>query len=192
MRLIFARAVARTVFPICALGPWWLAQAHVVLEYPAVPAASHYKATFKVGHGCGASPTRQMVVDIPAGVRSVRPMPKPGWTLQIQHQPALEVASPAAQNTTPERAANSDVQRVTWTANSAQDWLPSTHYDEFVLVARLPPQAGPLYWPVRQVCEEGQIDWVEVPSGPQPFSSLKNPAALLEIWPSGGAVGHNH
>jgi len=54
--------------------------AHVVLEYQVAPAAASYKATFKVGHGCGASPTRQITVDIPAGMRGA---PQPWPTLNV-------------------------------------------------------------------------------------------------------------
>ena len=44
----------------------WPAAAHVTLEYQVANAGSYYKGTFKVGHGCGTSPVRQMVVTIPA------------------------------------------------------------------------------------------------------------------------------
>lgn len=150
------------------------ASAHVTLEYPAAPAGSNYKATFRVGHGCGESATRQLVVDIPAGVRGAHPMPKPGWQLALD-------------------SANGEVSRITWTARSADDMLASAWYDEFVVVARLPQQPGALYWPVRQVCEEGRADWVEVPRAGQPVSELKSPAARLELMPSaGGGHGHMH
>jgi uncharacterized protein YcnI len=148
------------------------ASAHVVLDYQAAAAGSSYRATFKVGHGCGQSATRQLAVDIPAGVRSAHPMPKPGWQLAIDKV--------------------QDVTRVTWTARSKDDALPSAHFDEFVLLAQLPAQAGTLYWPVRQVCEEGRADWIEVPKAGQKFSELKSPAALLEVLPAGGGGQHKH
>ena len=52
--------------------------AHVVLEHQVANAVSSYKATFKVGHGCGASPIKQTVVTIPEGVQGAKPMPKAG------------------------------------------------------------------------------------------------------------------
>ncbi|HEY8360419.1 MAG TPA: YcnI family protein [Ramlibacter sp.] len=155
---------------LCAGG----AQAHVTLEYQVAHAGTGYKATFKVGHGCGASATRQVVVDIPVGVGAPHPMPKPGWQLAID---------PAA--------SNAGVARVTWTARTREDALPSAHYDEFVLVARMPAQAGTLYWPVRQVCDEGRNDWIEIPSAGQKLSDLKSPAAVLEVLPASGG-GHAH
>jgi len=166
----FARGSLPGAFLLAAAA----AQAHVTLEYQVAPASASYKASFKVGHGCGASATRVLAVDIPAGVRAVRPMPKPGWQLAV------------------DRAANgTDVARVTWTARTRDDALPGAHYDEFVLVARMPAEAGTLYWPVRQVCEEGRNDWVEIPAAGQKLSDLKSPAALLEVLP-GGASGHAH
>ena len=169
-----------------AAGFFGTASAHVVLEYQVAPAGASYKASFKVGHGCAASPTRQIVVDIPAGMRGARPMPKPGWALEVQRD---KLAQPYVSHG---RSITEDVVRITWTAKTADDMLPGTHYDEFVLVATTPAQAGPVYWPVRQVCAEGRNDWVDVPTAGQKPSELKSPAAVLEILPAGGAGGHQH
>ena len=150
---------------VLAAGPL---AAHVTLEYQVAPAGSNYKATFRVGHGCGASPTKQVVVTLPAGVEKARPMPKAGWNL-------------AAEGT-----------RIVWTAKSREDMLASEHYDEFVLTAKMPAKAGTLYWPVSQVCEEGRLDWTEIPKPGQKLSDLKAPAAALEILPGAVAAGHHH
>lgn len=160
--------------------------AHVVLEYQVAPAGTSYKATFKVGHGCGASPTRQIAVSIPAGVRGAKPMPKPGWTLDVVRE---KLAQPYSNHG---RAVTEDVTRITWTARTREDMLPNNHYDEFVLVAQLPEQAGALWWPVQQVCEEGRQDWTEVPRAGQSAAELKSPAALLEVLPSGPSSAHKH
>lgn len=157
----------------CAVLFACAAHAHITLEYPVALAASAYKASFRVGHGCGSSPTRQITVSVPQGVRGVRPMPKPGWTIEIARE-------------------GEAVQAVTWTAKSAQDMLASAHYDEFVLTARLPQEAGAMYWPVRQACLEGSQDWAEVPGNGRNLSQLKFPAAFLDVIPSGGAAGHSH
>ena len=57
-----------------------------MLEYQVAPASSYYKASFKVGHGCGLSPIRQIVVNIPPGLHGPNPMPKPGWSLEIARE----------------------------------------------------------------------------------------------------------
>ena len=143
------------------------AHAHITLEYPVAPANSYYKATFKVGHGCSGSPIQQIVVQIPEGVRGAKPMPKSGWAVAVEPG------------------------RITWTARTPEDRLPDAFYDEFVLQARLPAQAGPLYWRVSQVCEQGRIDWAELPQPGQKLSDLKAPAAFLDVLPAGGG-GHQH
>lgn len=143
------------------------AHAHVTLEYPVAQANSYYKATFKVGHGCAGAPTRQIVVRLPDGVRTARPSPKTGWAVTVEPT------------------------QITWTARTPADHLPDAFYDEFVLQAKLPAQAGPLYWRVSQVCEPGRIDWVEVPAAGQKLSDLKSPAAHLEVLPA-DAGGHHH
>lgn len=160
------------------------AAAHVGLEQGAAPAGSSYKATFKVGHGCGSSATRQLVVTIPAGVLGARPMPKAGWTVAIQRAP---LPKPVISHG---RTVTEDVALVTWTARSAETALPSDQYDEFVLRAQLPAEPGPVYWPVSQVCEQGRVEWTQVPQPGQKAADLKSPAAVLDVLPAGH--GHQH
>ena len=160
--------------------------AHVTLEYPVATAGQNYKATFKIGHGCGSEPTRVVEVDMPAGVRGARPMPKPGWMLEVTRE---TLAQPYTNHG---RRVTQDTTRIRWTARTDDDMLPSGHYDEFVLVATLPTQSDRLYWPVRQLCPQGRLDWTEVPAAGQAWSDLKSPAAELEIMPAAGASTHNH
>jgi uncharacterized protein YcnI len=119
-------------------------------------------------------------------MRGARPMPKPGWALEVQRE---KLAQPYTGHG---RTITEDVVRVTWTAKTPEDMLPHAHYDEFVLVATTPEQAGTMYWPVRQTCAEGRNDWVETPKPGQKISDLKSPAAALEILPGAGAGAHNH
>ncbi len=162
------------------------AAAHVVLEYQVANAGSYYKATFKVGHGCGSSPVKQIVVTVPAGVQGAKPMPKAGWTLDIVRE---KLAQPVADHG---RTVTEDVSRITWTAKTPADYLQNDWYDEFVLQAKLPGKAGTMYWPVSQVCESGRTDWTETPKAGQKMSELKSPAAVLEIMPTDGGGEHNH
>lgn len=156
------------------------AHAHVGLEYAVAPAGSRYKATFQIVHGCGAAATRQIVVDIPAGVRHARPMPKPGWEVEIERARAAEAG------------AVGEVQEVRWTARTRADMLPADQYDEFSLVARMPAQPGPLAWPVQQLCEGARHDWTEVPTPGRPAAALHNPAPVLEVLPTTPGAAHAH
>lgn len=171
---------------VCLFACAGWVNAHTVLEYPVATAGQSYKATFKVGHGCGTSPTRQIVVDIPAGVQGAKPMPKAGWRLEIVQ------ANLAQPYTSHGRSITEDVTRISWTAKTADDFLPNGQYDEFVLVGTLPAQAGMMYWPVQQVCEQGRMDWVDIPKPGQKLSDLKSPAAALELMPGLAAGAHNH
>lgn len=181
----FPRAAhaAPAVFLCCAS---MAAQAHITLEYEAALAGSYHKATFRVMHGCANSPTRQLVVEIPPGVLGARPMPHAGWTVDIVRdklpQPVMDHG----------RTVTEDVTRISWSARSREDFLANAHYDEFVVMARLPSKAGPVYWKVSQVCEQGRTDWVEVPSASQPAGALRFPAAVLEVLPAGASAGHQH
>jgi hypothetical protein len=163
-----------------------VAHTHTVLEYQVATAGQSYKATFKLGHGCGASPTRQIVVNIPAGVQGAKPMPKAGWWLEVTRE---KLAQPY---TSHGRSITEDVTRISWTAKTAEDMLPNGHYDEFVLVGNLPSKAGMMYWPVQQLCEQGRNDWTDIPKPGQKLHDLKSPAAALEIMPSAGAGAHAH
>ena len=185
MKRFAIKTIATCALLVGANPVFHAANAHVVLEYQVAPAASSYKATFKVGHGCGPSATRQVVVEVPAGVRGARPMPKPGWTLEVVRE---KLAQPDASQG---REIRDDVVRVTWTARTPADALASAHYDEFTLAVTTPEADGPIYWPVRQLCEEGRNDWTQIPAPGQSLSQLKSPAALLEILPASGG-GHKH
>ena len=177
--------------PACLAGALFLAAslpaaAHVTLEYQVANAGSYYKGTFKVGHGCGSSPVKQIVVTIPAGVQGAKPMPKAGWTLEVTRE---KLAQPRQDHG---KAITEEVARISWTAKTPADYLQDDWYDEFVLQAKLPAKAGMLYWPVLQVCESGKVDWAEVPKPGQKLSELKNPAAALELMPTDGGGEHNH
>lgn len=178
------KIIAVSALLVSASGLFNTANAHITLEYQVANAGSSYKATFRVGHGCGASPTRSIAVTIAPGVDGAKPMPKPGWTVAIEREKLAQPRSDHGKTVTDE------VRRIRWSANTPADALPGNFYDEFVLQARLPSQAGMLYWPVQQICEEGRIDWSELPSAGQSLHDLKTPAAALELLPAAG--GHSH
>jgi uncharacterized protein YcnI len=59
------------------------ASAHVTLEKRQAAVGSYYKAVFAVPHGCAGSATVKIRVQVPEGVIGIKPMPKPGWTLEM-------------------------------------------------------------------------------------------------------------
>jgi uncharacterized protein YcnI len=164
---------------VCALA--WPAHAHITLEQKQAEAGSYYKATFKVGHGCEGSAIKQIVVTIPNGVMGAKPMPKAGWQIEIEKN---KLAQPYLSHG---KKIEETVSVVRWTGGP----LPDAYYDEFVLSVRLPEQVGPLYWSVSQICEQGRIDWIEVPVPGKKRSDYAAPAPVLEILPK-PAVKQDH
>ncbi len=113
-------------------------------------------------------------------------MPKAGWSIEITREKLAQPVSDHGKTVT------EDVSRISWTAKTPGDYLQNGWYDEFVLQAKLPARAGTMYWPVSQICDEGKLDWAEVPKSGQKPSDLKNPAPALELMPVAGGVEHRH
>ena len=156
--------------------------AHAVLDNPHAEAGSSYRAAIRITHGCSGSPVREVIVQIPEGVRGAKPMPKPGWTLEVEK---ARLAQPYESHG---RRIEEDVVRVRWSGGR----LENAHFDEFVMLAGLPQTPGKLYWKVSQVCEKGRIDWFDVPQGGNTAADLKEPAAVLEVLPAARADHAEH
>jgi uncharacterized protein YcnI len=156
------------------------AGAHIVLEQQTAPAGSYYKATFRVGHGCEGSPTTALTVRLPEPMASVKPMVKPGWTIALRTE---KLAQPLWLHGKP---VTDEVVEVMWTGGSLSD----AHYDEFVLMLKLPDAPGRRWFKVRQVCEQGENAWSQIPAEGQRMHDVSKPAAVLDILPAGAAPHH--
>lgn len=165
-------------------GPLPPAAAHVVFDPPAVEAGRSAKVVMRVGHGCDGSPVQALTVHLPPGLRGAKPLPKPGWTLRLEHEPVNPPYTWHGKTVTEE------LRRVHWEGGSLDD----AHVDEFALVARMPDTPGPLAWRVTQRCARGAIDWAELATPEQPRARLKTPAPVLELRPPAPATpaAHRH
>lgn len=152
------------------------ASGHVVLSPGSAMAGSTHDAVFSVGHACkGARVTTALSVQLPEGFRLIEALRRPGWTL----------AAPQA---------GAQGGEVRWTAASPAAALGGGEKGEFAVRGVLPATPGTLYFPVRQVCDVGQADWVQVP-GPGDAARPDMPAARLEVLPPGGGdrpQAHRH
>ena len=170
------RSAKKSLVVLSLLAPFSLignAEAHVLLENKKAEAGAHYKAVFQVGHGCHGSATKQVIVTIPAGVVGVKPKPKAGWKIDTDKSP---LAQPYTMHGKP---VTETVTQVRWSGGPLAD----SDYDEFILMAKLPEKAGPLYWQVSQVCDQGRMDWIEVPADGKKSSDYEMPAPGMEILP---------
>ena len=160
-----------------------LASAHATLETAVASPDSYYKAVVRIGHGCDGSATHTVRVTVPEGVISVRPMPKPGWQIELQeadYQHSYELHG---------RQHDHGIRTITWTGGS----LPDNFYDEFVFRGRLTgfDHDSMVYFPVTQECDEGEVAWSEIPAQGQDPHDLDRPAPGLRIQVAeGGHHGH--
>lgn len=179
-------SIAAVVMTIAVMAPGNVST-HVSLEQKQATVGAPYKAVFRVPHGCSGSATKKVIVQIPEGVIGVKPMPKPGWTLTIERGPYQKSYKFYHGNKLSE-----GVRTVAWTGGPLAD----EHYDEFVLssfVAGELPADTPIYFPVTQECEKGELKWVEIPASGQDPHDLEAPAPVLKLVRSeGGHGGHGH
>jgi uncharacterized protein YcnI len=165
--------VATVLGALPVLAP---AHAHVTLDPAAAPAGSYVRVALRVPHGCAGAATTRIAVELPEGIYSAKPMPKPGWRLTIERR-----RLPAAVRSPHGRELEEEVGRITWDGGP----LPDEQYEEFVLMLQAPNEpGGTLYLPVRQSCEGGRAEaWVERPAAGQAAHDLARPPPALRLTP---------
>jgi uncharacterized protein YcnI len=158
------------------LGPS-AAFAHITLQDKQAPVGSPYKAVLRVPHGCSGSATVAVRVRIPSGFIDVKPMPKPGWKLEVVRGKYQTPVSARGTQVT------EGVTEFDWSGGS----LPDAFYDEFVLTGFIGDEASAgqaMYFPVVQECEKGVSRWIEIPrDGTQVNDESSAPAPALKLLP---------
>ena len=163
-----------------AVGAAGAAQAHVTFESTEAAVGSSWKAVLRVPHGCEGEATLKVRVQIPEGLIAVKPMPKPGWTLETVTR---AYAQPYDYYGTP---ITEGVAEIVWTGE-----LPDAWYDEFVFRGMLTAGLEPgtvLRVPVVQECADKVERWIEIPAAGQDADSLEFPAPGVKLLPAAG--GH--
>jgi uncharacterized protein YcnI len=151
--------------------------AHITLENQQAPVGASYKAVLRVPHGCEGSATVAVRVRIPEAFIDVKPMPKPGWKLDVVRGKYQKPVSARGTSVT------EGVTEVDWSGGN----LPDAYYDEFVLTGFISDegQAGQtMYFPVVQECQKGTSRWIEVPAaGSAQTGEPAEPAPALKLLP---------
>lgn len=164
-----------TLSLICILGLATPAPAHVTLEQREA-SAGPTKLTFRVPHGCEDQATLKLRVELPDGFIAAKPMPKPGWSLELVHgnyDKTHDYFHGAK--------LSEGVKAIVWSGN-----LPTAYYDEFVVSGFISNEFKPgsmLYFPVVQECQSGSHRWIEIPKAGEKADALKEPAPGLRIIP---------
>ena len=167
------------------------ADAHVTMERQEAAIGASYKAILRVPHGCEGSATLRVRLQIPDGLIAVKPMPKPGWTIETT-KGAYAEAHPYYHGA----MLTEGVREIVW-----QGRLADEHFDEFIfvgLMAKTLKENTRLFFPTVQECEQGKQAWVEIPPAGQPSRGLKYPAPsvrLIEVnapTPAQAQQDHQH
>lgn len=147
------------------------AAAHASLEKTEA-APGYFKAVVTISHGCDGHPTKSVRVDIPEGFIAAKPMPKAGWTIEI------ETGDYAHAYTMHGKPVTSGATAVIWKGD-----LPDAYFDTFALMGMFadvkPGQR--LFFKTTQSCEEGKLAWTEEPAPGQNPHSLDHPAPFVTI-----------
>jgi uncharacterized protein YcnI len=173
--------MSRTILlgAIGALVCMSVASAHITLENQQAPVGSSYKAVLRVPHGCNGSATVAVRVRIPEGFLGVKPMPKPGWKLDV-----VKGKYPKSMSLRDAKVGEG-VTEVDWSGGK----LPDDYYDEFLLTGYISedlPAGQTMYFPIVQECEKGVNRWIEIPAADSPHTDhgeQSEPAAGLKLLP---------
>lgn len=148
---------------ILALAPG--AFAHVSLSESLAETGANYEGIVRVGHGCDAAATTAISLRVPAGFTTARGLPKAGWT--VVNRPG----------------------QITWTAAPGAA-LPTKEKAEFVLAGKLPARPAALWFKVLQTCEQGSVEWAQVPASGTSTDGIKTPAMLLQVLSPADLAAH--
>lgn len=149
------------------------ASAHVSFQDKAVTAGEFHEGQIGVFHGCDGSPTVSVRVELPQGLKQVRPRALAGWTLEIEKERLDHPYMLHGEEVT-ER-----VSAIIWKSGR----LPDYAYQKFSINMRLPNEPGrALGFPVYQSCETGELNWVETSAnGKNP----EHPMPSIKLLPQG-------
>jgi uncharacterized protein YcnI len=158
------------ILALAAASTAGAANAHVSAEPAEAAAGSFQVVRFRVGHGCHeTAATTALRIEVPAGLGSARPQPKPGWALSIEHDPA------------------GAVKAVQWTGR-----LPGDQFDEFAVLVKLPADQASISFPAVQTCGNEAERWTETQDPAQPGRKLSHPAPSVRLTPAAPDSGHHH
>lgn len=169
----FARATLAATTLVALAVP---AFAHATLEVQEAQLGAGYKAVLRVPHGCGTEATHTVRIQIPEGFFNVKPMPKPGWTLETVTGPYEGAYDNHGTLMT------EGVKEIVWSGGN----LPNEWYDEFVFRGTFAPtlEPGTFYFPAIQECATGEEAWIDVTGA----EDAQMPAPSVELVP--GTAGH--
>lgn len=163
-----------------SLGLSTPASAHATFAVQEAVPGQSFKGVLRVPHGCDGEATHTVRVTIPEGLFNVKPMPKPGWTLET-------VVGPY-ENTYIDHGAEltEGVTGIVWSGGD----LPDAWYDEFVFTGTFADTLAPgaFHIPAVQECANGVAAWTRMPGA----EGEAGPAPRVMLVAGDGSGGHEH
>jgi uncharacterized protein YcnI len=159
------------------------ASAHVSIEEDEVVAGESAIVTLAFGHGCEASPTAELRIQMPESIPTVTPTINPGWDVEKVTETLDEPIEGAHGEQITER-----VSEVVYTAKEP---IPDGFRDTFELSVSIPEDAAgtTIYFPTIQSCVDGESPWIEVPADGQDPEELESPAPGVAVVAAEDAAG---
>lgn len=154
--------LAATAVALAVAGP---ASAHVHTDPSSIEAGAEATVGFTIEHGCEASPTTKMEIQLPKGSAGVSGVDGNGFT------------------------ATTDGLVVTFVGGSVADGTEAT----FEVAFTAPAEPGDVPVKIIQTCAEGVNEWIQVQADGEP--EPESPAPVLTITegaPTGGDTEHGH
>lgn len=165
-----------------------LAQAHAVLATDEATVGQAFKASVGIGHGCGeGAATDAVVMQLPAGFLAAKPMPKPGWQLEV-----IEGDYAHTYTLYGEEVRRGPVE-IRWVGGSLDDRF----FDEFTVRGTFDASlAGQrVAFPTTQRCGAVAIAWTEIAAPGADPHALEHPAPTVTVAAAaseGGGHAHHH
>jgi uncharacterized protein YcnI len=145
--------------------------AHATVQPRQAAQGSYQRLAIAATHGCEGSATTQVIVTIPESLMGAKPMPKAGWVVETE---VRDLAQPYLSHG---KEIKRDVRTITWKGGKLLD----AHFDEFVISVKVWDKTGKIYLPVTQLCDQGRLDWNQIPASPS--EKLPYPAPYIEVMP---------
>lgn len=155
------------------------AAAHVTVSPTELPAEGYAKVDLSVPHGCEASPTTSLSIQMPDQVISATPQVVPGWTITTEEG---ELAQPVESHG---ETITTGVREITWRGGP----LDAHHLEVFGISVRLAGNPGDeIAFKAVQRCQDGQAAWIEVAETGD--EDLEYPAPIVTLVDGSDDHGH--
>ncbi|NBB47339.1 DUF1775 domain-containing protein [Rhizobium sp. CRIBSB] len=166
-KLILATAIA-------TLASTTAVFAHATFANQPAKIGSYVAATLQVPHGCDGKATNEVQIKLPEGFISAKPMPKPGWEVEVitgDYQKSYDNHGKEVKSGPVEiRFKNGE--------------LPDNFYDTFTVYGKIAagdPALG-LAFPTVQLCgTDGKVAWDQIAAPGQDPHDLDGPAPVLKL-----------